>query len=72
MKQISDPDFGYKAKVRKLKATFYYAIHKGIVRGAFVDLKDRLHAYSCKDKDNRSIIVIYLDGKDWNGKWEKQ
>ena len=28
MKQFSDPYYGYKSKVRKLKATFYYAINK--------------------------------------------
>ena len=62
--KITFQDIGWKSKVAQKRATFSISINKLIIIGNCIQKGQTLFSYLAKDKNNRSIIITYLDGKE--------
>lgn len=66
MKQSNEIEFknlGWISKVQKRKLTFFISISKVVAVGSALENGQQLYSYLGKDKENRDIILVYLDGK---------
>ena len=54
---------GWKSKVMLKRATYSISINKLVAEGNCIEKGEELYCYLAEDSDDRSIIVIYLDGK---------
>ena len=55
--------FGWKTYLQKRRGTSKITINKLIAVGAGLERGQYLYCYVAKDKKERQIIVVYLDGK---------
>ncbi len=66
MTKVIDPNFetfGWKTHVRERRGSFKITINNLIAVGAGLKHGQPLYCYVAKDKDGRTLIVIYPDGK---------
>ena len=57
---------GWRSKVIFKRATAYISINKLVVDGCDLEKGKELHSYLAEDKNERKIIVTYVDGKKGN------
>ncbi len=62
--RIKFQNIGWKSKVAQKRATFNISINKLVALGSCLKKGQLLYCYLAEDKNNRPIIVIYLDGKE--------
>lgn len=62
MSEVKFKGIGWISKIQKRKHTFFISISKLIAIGNMLDSKEKVYSYLAK-KDDRDVIVIYLDGK---------
>jgi len=62
-KKIEFKNLGWISKVQKRKLTFFISISKVVAVGSALENGQQLYSYLGKAKENRDIILIYLDGK---------
>ena len=55
---------GWKSKVGKKRETYSISINKLVATGASLEKGKELYSYLGKDKNGRTIIITYLDGKE--------
>lgn len=55
---------GWTSKVSKKRETYSISINKLVARGASLEKGKVLYSYLGKDKNNRNMIITYLDGKE--------
>ena len=63
---IVDPrieTFGWKTYLQQRRGTTKITINKAVATGACLEKGEFLFCYLAKDKKDRSIVVVYLDGK---------
>jgi len=54
---------GWKSKISQKRATFFISINKLIAEGNCLEKGQILYSYLAEDRNNRKIMVTYLDGK---------
>lgn len=54
---------GWKSKVTQKRATLSISINKLVAVGCGLKKGQTLYCYLAEDKDKRSIMIAYLDGK---------
>jgi len=65
--------FGWVSKVQKnRRGTFRLTLNKFVALGCGIEKGQKLFCYLAKDRNNRSIIAIYLDGNPRNKNEEMQ
>ncbi len=57
---------GWKSKVSKRRFTFSISMNKLVALGSNLEKGQILYSYLAEDKNNRPIIIVYLDGKPRN------
>ncbi len=55
--------FGWKAKLQKNGYNYRITINNFVVEGAGKKPGDEIFGYLMEDKNNRPIVVFYLDGR---------
>ena len=66
--KIEFNDVGWKSKITQKRATFSISINKIVVIGSCLKKGQVLYSYLAKDKNNRSVIITYLDGEEMKKK----
>ena len=64
--EVVDPrleSFGWKTYLQNRRGTSKITINKLVAVGAGLEKGQFLYCYLAKDKSDRSIVVVYLDGK---------
>jgi len=56
-------NIGWKSKIMQKRATFSISINKLVATGCGLEKGKELYCYLAEDKDNRPIMLAYLDGK---------
>jgi hypothetical protein len=54
---------GWKSKISQKRATFSISINKAVAVGSNLVKGKELYCYLSEDKDERPIVIVYLDGK---------
>tara|TARA_Y100000310_G_scaffold273335_1_gene288759 strand:- start:1075 stop:1293 length:219 start_codon:yes stop_codon:yes gene_type:complete len=63
MMKIKFQNLGWKSKIAQKRATFSISINKLVAIGCDLEKGQDLYCYLAKDKDDRGIIIVYLDGQ---------
>lgn len=61
--KINFQNIGWKSKITQKRSTFSISINKLVATGSGLEKGQTLYCYLAKDKDNRPIILVYLDQK---------
>ena len=61
--RIKFQNIGWKSKVAQKRATFSISINKLIAIGCMIEKGKELYCYLAEDKENRPVMMVYLDGK---------
>ena len=62
--KIKFQNIGWKSKITQKRTTFSISINKLVATGCSLEKGQALYCYLAKDKTNRPIMLIYLDGKE--------
>lgn len=62
--KITFQNIGWKSKIAQKRATLSISINKLVVVGCGLEKGHSLYCYLAEDKNNRPIILVYLDGKE--------
>lgn len=54
---------GWKTKISLKRATYSISINKLVAEGNCLEKGKELHSYLGEDKNERKLIITYLDGK---------
>ena len=54
--------FGWRTYVQNRRGTSKITISKPVAIGAGLEKGEHLYCYVARDKDDRAIVVVYLDG----------
>jgi len=61
--KIAFQNIGWESRVTQKRATFSISINKLVATGCGLEKGKELYCYLAADKDNRPIMIVYLDGK---------
>ena len=61
--KLNFQNIGWKSKVMQKRATFSISINKLVAIGCTLEKGKELYCYLAQDKENRPLMVVYLDGK---------
>jgi len=61
--KIKFQNIGWKSKVTQKRATLSISINKIVAIGCGLEKGQSLFCYLAKDKDERPLVVVYLDGE---------
>ena len=61
--KINFQNIGWKSKIAQKRATLSISINKTIAIGCGLEKGQSLFCYLAKDKDDRPLMLVYLDGK---------
>jgi len=64
-------NIGWKSKIALKRATFSISVNKLVAVGAGLQKGNELYCYLGKDDNERSVIIIYLDGLQRDAPSEK-
>ena len=67
---IIDPkfeSFGWRTYLQQRRGTSKITINKCVAIGAGLEKGQFLYCYLAKDKNGRSVVVVYLDGRERKG-----
>lgn len=62
--KLKSLNLGWKSKVSKKRATFSISINKNVAIGCNLEKGLSLYCYLAEDKDERPIMIVYLDGRE--------
>lgn len=63
---VIDPsieNFGWKTALQQKRGTSKITINKYVAIGAGLEKGQHLYCYLAKDRSDRPIVIVYLDGK---------
>jgi len=61
--RIKFHNIGWKSKVAQKRATLSISISKIVAIGCGLEKGQSLYCYLAKDKEERPLLLVYLDGK---------
>lgn len=62
--RVKFQNIGWKSKVAQKRATLSISINKIVAIGCCLEKGQILFCYLAKDKDDRPLMLVYLDGKE--------
>jgi len=61
---ITLQNIGWTSKIAKKRSTISISINKLVAIGCNLKKGETLYCYIAKDKKDRPLMIVYLDGKD--------
>lgn len=62
--KIKFQNMGWKSRVTQKRTTLSISINKIVAIGCGLEKGQSLFCYLAKDKDDRPLMLVYLDGKE--------